>query len=136
VSGPDLSQRKQATLVALGGASFVLGIVDVLFALPPASEGQRLLVMMLGNIALLVIGFRWLALDARELEIRRPTWLDVAIVLLAAIFVPYYLYKTRPQPRRLSAILAFFGLVFGCMVLTALGAAVTANLGGIAPPTP
>lgn len=132
--GPVLTPQKQATLIALGGASFVLGIVDVLFALPPRPDGVRLLVMALGNVTLLVIGFRWLMLDARELEIRRPLWLDLGIVLLAAVFVPYYLYKTRPQPRRLPAILAFFSLVLGCMVLTTLGAALTARLTGIGPP--
>ncbi|MBX3700284.1 MAG: hypothetical protein KF903_04715 [Dokdonella sp.] len=135
MAGPDLSRHKRATLIALGGVSFVIGMVDVLFGLPPRPEAERLFVMLLGNVALLVIGFRWLILDARELEIRRPLWLDLAIVLLAAIFVPYYLYKTRPQPRRLPAILAFFGLILGCMVLTAFGAAMTASLTGIAPPT-
>ena len=126
---PDLRQRKQATLIALVGASFALGIVDASLGLPSAQDGTRLLVTLLGNVALLVLGFRWLSLDARELDIRRPTWLDVCIVLFAAIFVPYYLYKTRPQPRRLPAIAAFFALVIGCMLATGIGASLALQFG-------
>ena len=126
---PDLRQRKQATLIALVGASFALGIVDAALGLPSAQDGARLGVTLLGNIALLLIGFRWLNLDSRELDIRRPTWLNVCIVLFAAIFVPYYLYKTRPQPRRLPAIAAFFALVIGCMLATGIGASLALQFG-------
>ena len=127
---PDLRQRKQATLIALVGASFALGIVDAALGLPSAQDGARLGVTLLGNIALLLIGFRWLNLDSRELDIRRPTWLNVCIVLFAAIFVPYYLYKTRPQERRVPAIAAFFALVVGCMLVTGIGASLALQFGG------
>ena len=125
----DFRKSKQATLTALVGASFVLGVVDASFGLPSTQDGMRLFVTLIGNIALLVLGFRWLNLDARELDIRRPTWLNVCIVLFAAIFVPYYLYKTRPQPRRLPAIAAFFALVIGCMLATGIGASLALQFG-------
>lgn len=128
--GPDLRLRKQATLIAMAGTALVIGAVDASFGLPSAQDGLRLAITVLGNIALLLIGFHWLNLDARELVIRRPLWLDVCIVLFAAIFVPYYLYKTRPQPRRLPAIASFFALVVGCMLATAIGAALTLQLTG------
>jgi len=126
----DFRRRKHAALTALVGASFALGVVDAALGLPSAQDGTRLLVTLLGNVALLVLGFRWLSLDARELDIRRPTWLDVCIVLFAAIFVPYYLYKTRPQERRVPAIAAFFGLVVGCMFATGIGASLALQFGG------
>lgn len=131
---PGLRARKQSTLIALIGASAVLGIVDIALDLPSAQEGTRLGVTLLGNVALLLIGFRWLALDARELDIRRPTWLNVCIVLLAAAFVPYYLYKTRPPERRLASIGGFFLLIVACMFATALGASLMLQIAGTPPP--
>lgn len=129
----DFRKRKQTALIALVGASFVLGVVDASLGLPSAQDGARLLVTLLGNIALLVLGFRWLHLDSSELDIRRPTWLNVCIVLFAAVFVPYYLYKTRPQERRVPAIAAFFALVVGCMLATGVGASLALQFGA---PTP
>jgi peptidoglycan/LPS O-acetylase OafA/YrhL len=132
---PTLHRQKQAALVALLGASVVLGIVEVALGLPMQNSPERLGFTFAGNLALLVLGFRWLQLDARELDIRRPLWLTVGIVLLAAVFVPYYLFKTRPPERRLVAIAAFFGLVFACMLASAFGALLMGALSGTpAPP--
>ncbi|MEP7043301.1 MAG: hypothetical protein ABI843_09570 [Dokdonella sp.] len=132
---PDTRKQKHGALIALIGVSFVLGIVDAALTLPSSESGARLAYTLVGNIALLILGFRWLQLDARELDIRRPLWLNVGIVLLAAVFVPYYLYKTRPAGRRLPAIGGFFGVVFGCMLATAVGALAMSLISGT-PPTP
>ncbi len=127
---PDQRKRKQGVLIALIGASVVLGILDVALGLPVDNNRDRLLFTLVSNIALLLLGFRWLQLDAAELDIRRPTWLNVGIVLLAAVFVPYYLYKTRPAEHRLPAIAGFFGLVFACLLGSGIGAMLTSALTG------
>ena len=134
-TAPDTQRRKHAALIALLGASLALGLVDAAFGLPASDSSLRFGLTVLGNVALLLIGFRWLQLDAHELDIRRPMWLTVCIVLFAAVFVPYYLYKTRPAGHRLQAIAAFFGLVFACMVATAIGAALMTSFGGVAATT-
>ena len=131
----DTHRRKQAALVGLVGAAFVLGIVDAAFGLPSTDSAGRVAFTLAGNIALLLIGFRWLQLDATELDIRRPGWLTAGIILLAAVFVPYYLYKTRPEGHRLPAIGGFFGLVFACMIASALGAMLMQMITGT-PATP
>ena len=128
----DPRRSKQATLIALVGASVALGILDAALALPAGDSGGRLALTFGGNIALLLIGFRWLQLDAAELDIRRPLWLNIAIVLLAAVFVPYYLHKTRPAGHRLQAIAGFFGIVFACMIGSASGALLMQWLAGAA----
>ena len=87
----DYRKQKQLALITLAGASLALGIVEVALGFDGTSG-----VGMFGSLAILFVGFRWLQLDAAELEIRRPMWLNIAIVMAAAIFVPYYLYKTRP----------------------------------------
>lgn len=131
----DTRRQKHTALIALVGASLVLGILDAAFGLPVDESSSRLAFTLGGNLALLLIGFRWLQLDALELDIRRPTWLTAAIILLAAAFVPYYLYKTRPAGHRLPAIAAFFGLVFACMIGSAVGALLMQSIAG-APPAP
>jgi peptidoglycan/LPS O-acetylase OafA/YrhL len=118
----DTRRQKQAALMALVGVALVLGIVNAALGFPQTESAGRFAFTLAGNVALILIGFRWLQIDALELDIRRPTWLTVAIVLLAAVFVPYYLYKTRPAERRWPAIGAFFGLVLACMCSTAIGA--------------
>lgn len=129
-------ERKQAVLIALLGASFALGAVDAVFGPPGAgSDGNRLIVTVLGNLALLIIGFRWLNLDAQQLDIRRPSWLNVAIILVAIVFVPYYLYKTRPEGLRGKATLLFFGVVIACMVASGFGAMLSTVLFGTADPS-
>ena len=117
----DTRRHKQTALIALVGASLALGILDAALGLPVSDSSGRLMFTFGGNIALLLIGFRWLQLDAPELDIRRPTWLTVAIILRAAVFVPYYLYKTRSTGHRLPAITGFFGIVFACMIGSAMG---------------
>ena len=127
---PDARRRKQTALIALVGAALVLGIVDAALGLPSTESPGRLAFTFGGNIALLLIGFRWLQFDAAELDIRRPTWLNVGIILLAAVFVPYYLYKTRPAGHRLPAIAGFFGLIFACMIGSAIGALLMQAMSG------
>ncbi|HKE49551.1 MAG TPA: hypothetical protein VKB52_15905 [Rhodanobacteraceae bacterium] len=121
----DYRRQKQIALTSLVGASLALGIIMAALHLDRPNA-----VTLLGSIAILVIGFRWLTLDSAELDIRRPMWLNVGIVMAAAIFVPYYLYKTRPKGRRGPAIVAFFGLVLGCAVATEIGATLMLYLSG------
>lgn len=132
---PDFRARKQATLIAMVGASVALGIADVAIGVQTADPQIRLGFTLIGNVVLLLIGFHWLRLDAAELDIRRPTWLNIGIAALAAVFVPYYLYKTRPEGRRAQAIFGFIGLVVACMFASALGAMLMAGLSGTAPGT-
>lgn len=128
---PDYRRQKQIALTTLIGASLVFGVLDAALRLHSSSA-----LTLIGSLAMIIIGFRWLQLDAAQLDIRRPVWLNVGIVLAAAIFVPYYLYKTRPAGKRLPAIAGFFAIVFGCAVVSALGAAMMEYFSGAAPATP
>jgi len=113
----DFRKQKQIALSTLIGASLALGVIDAAMQLQSSSG-----LTLIGSLAMLVIGFRWLTLDSAELDIRRPMWLNVGIVMAAAIFVPYYLYKTRPAGKRLPAIAGFFALVLACAFVSAIGA--------------
>jgi hypothetical protein len=125
---PDYRRQKQIALTTLIGASLVLGIVDAALQLQTSSG-----LTFVGSIAMLIIGFRWLTLDSAELDIRRPMWLNIGIVMAAIIFVPYYLYKTRPAGRRLPAIASFFAIVLACAMTSAIGAAAMMYFSGTMP---
>jgi len=125
---PDYRRQKQIALTTLIGASLVLGIVDAALQLQTSSG-----LTFVGSLAMLIIGFRWLTLDSAELDIRRPMWLNIGIVMAAIIFVPYYLYKTRPAGRRLPAIASFFAIVLACAMTSAIGAAAMMYFSGTMP---
>jgi hypothetical protein len=124
----DYRKQKQIALSTLIGASLALGVVDAAMQLQSSSG-----LTLLGSLAMLIIGFRWLTLDSAELDIRRPIWLNIGIVMAAAIFVPYYLYKTRPAGKRLPAIAGFFALVLACAFVSAIGATMMAYFSGNVP---
>jgi hypothetical protein len=109
----------------------VLGVVDAALQLKSSSG-----LTFVGSLAMLIIGFRWLTLDSAELDIRRPMWLNIGIVMAAIVFVPYYLYKTRPAGRRLPAIAGFFAIVLACALTSAIGAAAMMYFSGTMPPAP
>lgn len=115
-------KQKSSAIAAMFGLSFVTGIVIAALSSQNAVSGMPLGIQLVANVLLFVFGFRWLGADSAQRDIRRPMWLNVGIVLLAAVFVPYYLYKTRAEGARLAPILNFFGLVLGCAVTSAVGA--------------
>lgn len=115
-------QRQKATAIAaMFGVSLATGIVVTAIAPDAAEAGLPLGIQLTANVLLFVLGFRWLQADSAALDIRRPTWLNVGIILLAAVFVPYYFYKTRAEGARLMPILRFFGLIFALAVTSAIG---------------
>jgi hypothetical protein len=118
----DPAQRsKNAIIIAMLGVALAAGIVITSLTPDPKVVEVPIGVQFGINLLLLLLGFRWLHIDSRQLDIRRPLWLNIGIILLAAVFVPYYLYKTRPEGARLTAILMFFGLVVAIAFASAIG---------------
>lgn len=125
----DQWQRQKATAIAgMFGVSLVTGIVVTALAPNAAETGMPLGIQLVANIVLFVLGFRWLHADSVALDIRRPTWLNIGIILMAAVFVPYYFFKTRPEGARLAPILRFFGLIFACAFTSVIGSTLMAML--------
>jgi hypothetical protein len=135
-----LQARKTQVIAAAFGVSLVVGALLValhpeLLANPvgvPAAmqaiEGSAL--NLVYQVATLLLCFAWLEMDSRELGIRRPWWLNLGVVFLTSIFVPYYLFKTRPPGQRGSAVLAYFGILFGSVIAMMAGMFLAASLGG------
>ena len=132
-AAPDYRRQKQIALTTLIGASLVLGIVDAALQLQTARAALTLHRQPRDAAS---SAFAGCSSIRAELDIRRPLWLNVGIVMAAAIFVPYYLYKTRPAGKRVPAIAGFFGLVLACAFASAIGAIADGVFLRHAPPQP
>ncbi len=130
VDDTAIQRRKTQAIAAAFGINLVFGaLLVVLYPELTRPENAQAAIAGLRNsglnivyeLAVLVICFIWLGLDSHQLQIRRPWWLNVGIVLLTSVFVPYYLYKTRAAGQRGQAILSFFGIVFGCIAAMMVG---------------
>ncbi len=139
----DLLQLRKRQVISIAlGVNLVIGVfvgiwLPGLFD-PATSEAtlqelQTSLFSPVYQLLTLLFCFTWLALDSRQLDIRRPWWLNVGVILLTSVFIPYYLYKTRPQHQRLRAVLSFFGLLLGGAVAMSIGAYISL---AISPNTP
>ena len=125
-----LQRRKQRAIVSAYGISLVCGAwIAMMFpgltnpdTLPATMEALRAhWVNWAYQLAILIACFTWLQADSQQLDIRRPWWLNVGIILVTSVFVPYYLFKTRPAGRRLQPILAFFAILFSSAFVMVLG---------------
>ena len=67
--------------------------------------GDVVMLFLLGSIV-----YRWYDLDARDHAYTRPRTLDVAVIIVGALALPYYFLQTRGQRRGLIAA-AYLGLV-------------------------
>ena len=131
MSTDDALQRwKVQAIAAVFGINLIFGALLVVLypGLTDAATAQATVEALRGSslnvlyqLATLVACFAWLHFDSRQLDIRRPWWLNVGIVLITSIFVPYYLYKTRPAGHRGQAILSFLGVVFGSVIAMLIG---------------
>jgi hypothetical protein len=138
-----LQQYKNQVILAVFGVNLVFGgLIAAYF--PNLIELKTLQEMMVAfedasfrlalqgyKLVLLVLCFIWLGLDSKQLDIRRPWWLNIGIALMSEVFVSYYLFKTRPQGRRLSSILRFLGIVFGGAFVAALGSMIATAVYGM-----
>ena len=110
---------KRAALILLGLTAFAGGVSSLA---PWSREGQLMpadwILMALGLLWL----FFWLAADQRQLGYRRSPWMNVGIVLLAVVFVPVYLVRSRPAGRKLLAFGGFLLALLGWVLASVLGA--------------
>lgn len=138
-----LQKRKARVISTVFGISLVFGALLVIsypqLADPSATQAiaADLRVNPLNfayQIATIVLCFWWLNLDSRQLEIRRPWWLNLGVVLLTTVFVAYYLYMTRQPGQRAGALLAFLGVIAGTLFSAAVGMTL-ALMFGVGPDT-
>jgi hypothetical protein len=131
-----LQRRKSQVIAVVFGINLAFGVCAVLMLASQMPGGEMKVIDPRGTplglgyqILMLVLCFAWVGLDSQQLEIRRPWWLNVGILLAAVIFIPYYLYKTRVAGRRARAIMGFFGVMLGGIFAMSIGMSLAIALG-------
>ncbi len=100
-------RHTRIAVIALTVAAIADGIVTTC-ALPPEWDSVRWLVPF---IAIYGVVFWWLHHDSALHDYQPSALLKVGIVLVIMIFMPVYLFKSRPKGQRLRPIASFIGLV-------------------------
>lgn len=114
------SRHKQARLVlaAILASVALTGGIDAHFA---AHVQQPDWWMVASTLAFNALIFAWYYFDSETQAYPRSPGLNVAVVLLAGIAVPYYLVRSRAKGRKLRAIFMLTGFVALCIAADALG---------------
>jgi hypothetical protein len=73
--------------------------------------------------------FYWYRLDGERRRFRRSRWLNVGIVMLAIVAVPYYLARSRPMGEKGRALLGLAGFVVLLGGTAVLGGALSTLFG-------
>ena len=106
------------------------GLADGLFA-DAQSVGPT--TRLLADFGPTVVGvgfiFAWLHYDEKEHAYRRSPLLNIGIVLLALIFVPVYLVRSRPPGRRFRAVLGFVAVLVVWITIGRITVAASEHLG-------
>lgn len=115
-SGPH-EQQKTQVLWAFAVVSFVSGAFGANAATTQAG-GVIELVLVIAMISLI---FLWYRIDAEQHGFQRSAFMNVSIVMVAAIAVPYYLIRSRGWQHGQIAVLKAVLVFLGSIALSALG---------------
>ncbi len=112
---------KTQLLIAFAVFSFLSGAADQYFY-PGQEYPPSALPSMLISIFLI---FYWYRLDSDEIGYRRSVWLNVGVIAIAVLALPYYFFRTRGT-RGFAATALFLLALVASGLLTALGSIATA----------
>lgn len=109
--------HKSLVLVILAIASFVSGAIDQYFypgrEFPPTAMAFAIM-----SVALI---FFWFRLDSTQFGYRRSPWLNVSVIALAIIALPYYFFRSRGFKRGAIATAVMLVAYIASLVLTMAG---------------
>jgi hypothetical protein len=112
-----MKSRKLVVLALIMMAAFTDGVAHQLTA-PGEAFGPSDIVFIV--LAPLLV-FAWYRFDSDELAYRRTPFLNVAIVALAVLALPYYFFRSRGFARGSVAVCLFMVCCFGYVVLQNAG---------------
>lgn len=113
-------QQKAQVLWAFAAVSFISGANPVVAM---SAETVRFIELML-VFAMVYLIFLWYRIDADEHGFKRTPLLNVAVVMAAALAIPYYLIRSRGWQEGPAAVLQALLVFLGSVVLSAVGAMV------------
>ena len=112
-----MANQKVTVLLALMVTSFLVGIFGQYYY-----PGVKFSPVDLWTLPLFpALLFAWYRIDSNQKAYRRTPWLDIAVVGISAIALPYYLFRTRGFKGGLVATVVSVLLILCSAFLTMLG---------------
>ncbi|UHQ18775.1 hypothetical protein LVB87_11340 [Lysobacter sp. KIS68-7] len=112
---------KNIVWLALAVVSFLSGMADQYFypgiPYPPT--------IIVATIACLLLLFAWYRIDAEQRGYRRSRLLDIGVILLAIVALPYYFFRSRGAKGGLLATGALIAAWIGSSMLVFAGSVAT-----------
>ena len=99
--------RKNVILLVLALVSFLAGAINQYFY-PGADFAKSDIPFIFLSLFLL---FYWYHLDAIEHSYRRSVFLNISVILIAALAMPYYFFRSRGFKKGFLATIGFFALI-------------------------
>lgn len=112
---------KHKVLVSIAVVSFLAGVAGQYFY--PGQEVTPVDLWVIPVFALLI--FWWYRLDTAQLGYKRTPWLNVAVIAIAALALPYYFFRSRGFKRGALATFALLGALVVSGFLTFVGQCAT-----------
>ena len=110
-------QTKHLVVLALAGLSFASGVAgQYLYPGRAFSPVDFWFFLIFPTMV-----FWWYHLDTSHLGYKRTVWLNIGVILVAALALPYYFFRSRGLKRGLVATLGLYGAVVVSGLLTLTG---------------
>ncbi len=102
---------KKILLSSVFALTFLFGASDVFLEDAPPKINQIVLWISIVIVSLLI--FAWVHVDAKQRHLKKPKWLNMGILALSIVFVPIYLFRSRPKGERLKALVGYVLALLG-----------------------
>ena len=106
-----LDLMKKILLFAIFALTFIFGASDVWLEDAPRHLNQT--VLWVSIIVVSVLIFEWVHLDASERHYSKSKWLNLGVLTFSNVFVPVYLFRSRPKGQKLRALAGFVLALLG-----------------------
>lgn len=110
--------KKNWLLVALGGVALLSGATAQYLEYSSARAPAEMCFMLIG----ITLYFAWYYVDSEEIGYRRGMLLNVAVVALAIVALPYYFFRSRGFKKGLVYTALFLLAVIAWSALHGIGA--------------
>lgn len=115
---------KWRVLAAFGALSFVSGAHPMVTMSAETGRGIELVLIL----AMAMLIFLWYRLDSDEHGYVRTPLLNVSVVMVAALAIPYYLIRSRGWQRGQVSVLRAIAVFMASVVLSATGASMFGHI--------
>lgn len=113
-----MEKNHKITLMGFAVIAIGMGVTDYLSYYFPLPGG---LVAALLQVLAVALAFYWYWLDSCYRKYNRTMLLNIAVILIAFLAIPYYLYRSRIDKGRLTSLAVFASVIVGWYVFHYIG---------------